>query len=119
MRRREFIAALGGAVAAPSMLWPHAARAQPAERIRRIGWLIVGPENDSGWQANVRALREALARLGWIEDRNLRTDLRFAANDPDRIPTVRRKYASGNMCCPDRAVDFACVGSKTVASAGI
>jgi putative ABC transport system substrate-binding protein len=80
VKRREFISLLGGATA-----WPITARAQQDGRMRRIGWLIVGAENDAGWQANVAALREALAKLGWIEGRNLRTDLRFAADNPDRL----------------------------------
>jgi putative ABC transport system substrate-binding protein len=80
MRRREFIAGLGSAAA-----WPLAARAQQDEGVRRIGWLVPGAESDRGWQANVTALREALAKLGWIEGRNLRTDVRFAASDPGRI----------------------------------
>jgi len=86
MRRREFISLLGGAAAA----WPMAAPAQQDGRLRRIGWLLVGAESDLGWQANVAALREVLAKLGWIEGRNLRTDLRYAADDPDRV----RAYAA-------------------------
>jgi putative ABC transport system substrate-binding protein len=90
MRRREFITLLGGAAAAPAMLWPRAARAQRGERVRRIGWLIGGAENDLGARASRAALQEALAKLGWIEGRNLRIDLRFGAGDPDRI----RAYAA-------------------------
>jgi putative ABC transport system substrate-binding protein len=80
LRRREFITILGGAAA-----WPLTARAQQDGRVRRIGWLIGGAENDRGWRANEAALRKALAKLGWIEGRNLRTDLRFAADDPGRV----------------------------------
>jgi len=79
MRRREFIAGLGSAAA-----WPLVARAQQEGRVRRIGWLIGGAENDQARQADVGALRDGLAKLGWIEGRNLRIDLRFSADNPDR-----------------------------------
>jgi putative ABC transport system substrate-binding protein len=85
MRRREFITLVGGAAAA----WPLAARAQRPESMRRIGLLSGFAENDPIGQALVTALREGLMRLGWIEDRNLRMELR-GGDDPDRI----RAYAA-------------------------
>jgi putative ABC transport system substrate-binding protein len=85
IRRREFITLLGGAVA-----WPLAARAQQGDRVRRIGWLIGGAENDLGIRASRAALREALAKLGWIEGRNLVIDIRFGEGDPERM----RAYAA-------------------------
>ena len=66
MNRRKFITLLGGA-AAP---WPLAARAQQDGRVRRIGFLEVGDEADLILQARWGAIREGLAKLGWIEDRN-------------------------------------------------
>jgi putative ABC transport system substrate-binding protein len=83
--RRDFIAALGGAAA-----WPLAARAQQGERVRRIGVLAGGAENDKTVQATIAAFREGLTKLGWAEERNLRIDLRFAGDDPDRF----RAYAA-------------------------
>jgi len=80
MRRRDFIAGLGGAAA-----WPLAARAQQADRVRRIGILDVAVETDRDAQAHHDVMREELAKLGWIEGRNVRFDLRFSAGDPDRI----------------------------------
>jgi putative tryptophan/tyrosine transport system substrate-binding protein len=85
MRRREFITLLSGAAA-----WPLAARTQQAERVRRIGVLTGGAENDQTNQTNTAAFREGLAKLGWAEDRNLRIDLRFGGDDPDRF----RAYAA-------------------------
>jgi putative tryptophan/tyrosine transport system substrate-binding protein len=79
MRRREFIAGLGGAAA-----WPVAARAQQAERMRRIGVLMGYPEGDSQAQANVTALRQGLEKLGWGEGRNVQIDYRWAGAEPSK-----------------------------------
>ena len=86
IKRRSFITLLGGAAAA----WPLAARPQQAVlaqqdgRTRRIAWLVGGAENDRDRQAMQGALREGLAKLGWIEGRNLRIDLRWG-DDLDRL----------------------------------
>jgi putative tryptophan/tyrosine transport system substrate-binding protein len=85
MNRRAFISLLGGAVGAPSLLWPLAARAQQGERMRRIGALIGGAESDPESRARMAALREGLEQRGWSEGRNLRIDYRWASADPDRI----------------------------------
>src|SRR5262249_10511032 len=79
MHRRSFLTLLGASAAA----WPLAA--QQGGRVGRIGWLIGGAENDLASRSNRAALQEALAKLGWIEGRNLRIDLRFGAGDPDRM----------------------------------
>jgi putative ABC transport system substrate-binding protein len=83
MRRREFITLLGGVAAS----WPLAARAQ--QGVRRIAVLASQTEDDPATRADLAALREGLAKLGWIEGRNLRIDLRFTSSDPDRM----RAYA--------------------------
>ena len=79
MKRREFIALLGGAAA-----WPMAARAQQAERVRRIGVLGPLPETDAEGQARISALRKGLQDLGWTEGRNIQIDYRATAGDPAR-----------------------------------
>jgi putative ABC transport system substrate-binding protein len=79
IKRRKCLAMLGGALA-----WPVVARAQQAQRVRRIGVLIYGGEDSLGSQAQVAALRDGLKELGWVEDRNLRTVIRFDS-DPNRL----------------------------------
>ena len=61
MRRREFITLLGGAAAA----WPLASHAQQPERMRRIGVLMLYPENDPEGQLRATAFRQGLQKLGW------------------------------------------------------
>ena len=76
MKRREFITLLGGTAA-----WPLAARAQQADRVRRIGVLMAHPESDAEFQGYVAAFREGLQKLGWTEGRNIRIDFRWGALD--------------------------------------
>jgi putative ABC transport system substrate-binding protein len=73
--RRQFISALGGAIAA----LPLAVRAQQSDRMRRIGVLSGFAEGDPIGQSLVAAFRRRLAELGWTEDRNVRFDVRWAA----------------------------------------
>ena len=80
LRRREFIAGLGGAAAA----WPLAARAQQGNRVRRVGVLIGSDENDPANKTRLSAFTQALAGLGWIDGRNLRMDLRWYGDDNNR-----------------------------------
>jgi putative ABC transport system substrate-binding protein len=79
MRRRQFIAGLGSAAA-----WPVVARAQQANRVRRIGVLMSGDENDPEGKLRVTAFTQALADLGWTDGRNVRLDLRWDGGDNNR-----------------------------------
>src|SRR5262245_21684472 len=88
--RRDFIALLGGAVAA----WPIAARAQQSDRVRRIGMLTGDAEDDPGVQARLAAFRQGLDRLGWSLDRNVRIDYRFAAGRTDQYQTLAKELIS-------------------------
>jgi putative tryptophan/tyrosine transport system substrate-binding protein len=85
MRRREFIAGLGSATA-----WPLVARAQQAERMRRVGVLMSQPANDEFAQIYLSSFAQALQELGWTIGRNVRVDYRWGAGDADLI----RKYAA-------------------------
>jgi putative tryptophan/tyrosine transport system substrate-binding protein len=80
MNRREFIAGLGGSAA-----WPVVARAQQGERVRRIGVLMPGDENDPVWKPRLTAFTQALVDLGWADGRNVRIDLRWHGDDTNRI----------------------------------
>jgi len=86
MNRRDFITLIGDAAVA----WPLAARAQQTGAVRRIGVLMPFAAADVGGQALVASLRRGLKELGWTEDRNIRIEERWAADDTDRI----RKYAA-------------------------
>src|SRR5437879_4709010 len=80
MKRRRFIALLGGAAA-----WPLAARAQQPERTRRIGILLPATADDPEFQARVGAFLQGLALLGWTIGRNVRVDTRWATANADEI----------------------------------
>jgi putative ABC transport system substrate-binding protein len=86
IRRREFIPLLGGAAA-----WPLAARAQRADRVRRIGVLIGRDENDPEGKAYVSAFIQALADLGWTVGRNVRMDFLWTGADINRIRARARE----------------------------
>src|SRR5215831_11879448 len=79
--RRKFLATLGGAAAT----WPLAARAQQPERMRRIGVLMLYPENDSEGQLRATALRQGLQKLGWVTGRNVQIDFQWGFGDADWI----------------------------------
>jgi len=80
LRRRQFITLLGGAAA-----WPLAALAQQTERMKRIGVLLLYPENDPEGQRRATALREGLQKLGWVEGHNVQIDLQWGLGDADWI----------------------------------
>ena len=80
MRRREFITLLGGSAA-----WPLAARAQHADRMRRVSVLLGLAQQDPEAIDRVKAFRSGMRDLGWIEGRNVQIDYRFAGNNPESI----------------------------------
>lgn len=86
MRRRDFISLIGSAAAA----WPLAARAQQADRVRRIGVLMAHPDSDAEYQSYLGAFRQELAERGWREDRNIEIVSRWGALDD---PETRERSA--------------------------
>ena len=86
MKRRDFITLLAGAAAA----WPHAARAQQPERMRRIGVLQGLAANDPEGQERFDAFFHALQQLGWTDGRNIQIIHRFTDGDGERA----RAYAA-------------------------
>src|SRR5262245_45146775 len=105
MRRRTFIAALGGAAA-----WPLTARAQQPERMRRIGVLVASTADDAETQARMSAFLQGLALLCWSDGRNVQIDIRWATTNADEL---RRHAAELTALAPDVLV--AATGTTTVA----
>ena len=85
LKRREFITLIGGAAA-----WPLTARAQQADRMRRIGMLSGLAADDPEGQARIAAFAQGLQQLGWTDGHNVRIDIRSAAGSADDA----RKYAA-------------------------
>jgi putative tryptophan/tyrosine transport system substrate-binding protein len=80
MNRRAFISLVGGAAA-----WPLAARAQQAERIRRVGILMSTAETDPLEISSVNAFKAEIAKLGWVHGQNMDLSVRWGAADSKRM----------------------------------
>ena len=93
IRRREFVALFGGAAA-----WPFAARAQQAERMRRIGLLMSTAADDPESQRRLVAFVQGLQQAGWTVGHNLQVDTRWASGDGARL---RRYVAELLALAPD------------------
>jgi len=86
MRRRDFITGFAGSAA----VWPLAARAQQAERVRRIGALMNLAADDPEALGRITAFVQGLQQLGWSDGRNVRIIARWAAGNADNF----RKYSA-------------------------
>jgi putative tryptophan/tyrosine transport system substrate-binding protein len=80
MRRREFIASVGFAMA-----WPVISSAEQFGSRRHVGVLMNVSENDATGQKMVAAFRQRLEQLGWVDGRNLHIDVCWPPPDADRI----------------------------------
>jgi putative ABC transport system substrate-binding protein len=85
MRRREFIAALGGAAAMPL-----AARAQQSGPVPRIGYLSP-VDRVAGFFARDQAFQHGLKELGYVEGTNIVVEYRFADGNFDRLPALAKE----------------------------
>jgi putative tryptophan/tyrosine transport system substrate-binding protein len=95
MRRRELITLIGGAATA----WPLAARAQQAERVRRIGVLSAGVgADDPDVQARIAVFLQAMRQSGWADGRNLRIDYFWGRGQPE---IIRKQAAELVALAPD------------------
>src|SRR5205085_570267 len=104
MRRREFIAGLGGA----AVTWPVAVRAQQAP-MPAVGFLHSASVRN--YELQVNAFREGLANAGYVEGRNVTIEYRWAESQLDRLPALAAELVRRPV-----AVIAAC-GSPTVALA--
>jgi putative tryptophan/tyrosine transport system substrate-binding protein len=90
MRRREFIALLGGGTVA----LPFSAGAQQGKRVRRIGVLMGYAEADPEAKVLLAEFTQALSEFGWIEGRNLRIEVRWAPANADLMRTFAKELVS-------------------------
>jgi putative ABC transport system substrate-binding protein len=81
VKRREFIAGLGGAAAA----WPVVARGQQSERVRRVGILMATTSDEPDSQAQLAALHQGLQEAGWLVGTNVHLDVRWSGGDVTRL----------------------------------
>ena len=114
LRRREFIALLGGAAAT----WPLAARAQqPASTVRRIGFLLPGGPRTTVVRGQLEAFHQGLKEYGWIEGQNISVEYRFAEGEEDALAGIAaelvRLRGSGRRQGADPESSTLCQESRT------
>ena len=88
MRRRDFIRVVAGSAS----FWPLAARAQQAERMRRIGVLMNRRADTPEGRDQVTAFQQGLQKLGWSDGRNVRIDICWGENDLTASASARRNW---------------------------
>jgi putative ABC transport system substrate-binding protein len=90
MKRRQFITLLGGAAAA----WPLVARAQQVERMRGIGVLAPGTDDDTDQRSRLKMFQDALQGMGWTHGRNVRIETRLAGGSTERFQNYSAELAA-------------------------
>jgi putative ABC transport system substrate-binding protein len=89
MRRRDFIAVIGGGAA-----WPIAVRAQQAGRLRKVAILRGEVAGDPEGLRNSNALIQGLQALGWTQGRNVRIELRWAGGSVDAMKALAKELVA-------------------------
>jgi putative ABC transport system substrate-binding protein len=108
MERRAFIGTLAGGLLAA----PLAARAQPAGKVHRIGFL--GLSSPAGYAANLQAFRQGLRDLGYEEGKNISIEYRWAEERNERLPALATELVRLN---PDVLVTHATPGIRAAQQA--
>jgi len=93
MKRRRVLVVLGGT----ALGWPLVARAQPPDRVRRLGLLLPYVQSDPQAQARVSAFTAALQERGWTDGRNVRLEFRYTEGQPNRLPALAADLAQRNV----------------------
>ena len=88
MKRRAFMALLGGTVAA----WPLATQAQ--QTMRRVAVLMATHDTDADGRARLNAFLEAFRRLGWEDGRNVTIDIRWSGGSAERTRDIATEFAA-------------------------
>jgi putative ABC transport system substrate-binding protein len=109
MRRRDLIAGLGGMAVSP-VIWPLAARGQRAERLRRIGVLIL--DSPAGIAPRMPAFLGALEETGYVVGRNVAVEYHSAEHHYDRFPALAAELVRERV-----DVIFAIAGPSSVVAA--
>jgi hypothetical protein len=111
MRRRQFIAGLGGAVALPAVVL-----AQQGDRMRRIGVLSTLAADDPEARAQIEAFLQGLGQLGWTIGRNVRIDYRSGSGNIENHSKIRCRIGrarAGRYSGPGRIDRGAVAASDT------
>ena len=93
MRRRQFIALVGGGAASIpfAVLWPLGARAQPRRKLPTIG--VLGTSTPSAWTPWLTPFQQRLRELGWIEGRTIAIEYRWAESRNERGAEIAAEFA--------------------------
>jgi putative tryptophan/tyrosine transport system substrate-binding protein len=90
MKRRKFLALIGGAATG----WSLAARAEQSAHVPRIGFLGIG--QPSGFVASITSLRQGLRDLGYIDGKNIVIEFRWA-DSVDQLPALAAEFVRENV----------------------